>query len=67
MSVLEIFFTCSFISTSAVALLATWLRYLPNLISSYRVIVNHLEHFNPQLNFLPKFKVHKIERRSAQF
>ena len=67
MSVLEIFFACSFISTFAVALLATWLRYVPNLIFSYRVTINHLEHFNPQLNLLPKFNAHKIERRSAQF
>lgn len=67
MSVLEIFFTCSFLSTSAVALLITWLRYLSNLISLYRIVVNHLEQFNPPLDFLPKFKTYNIERRSAQF
>ena len=67
MSVIEIFFTCGFISTSAVALLATWLCYLPNFISLYRIVVNHSEQFNPQLDFLPKFKTYNIERRSTQF
>jgi hypothetical protein len=35
MSSLETFITFGFISTFAVALLATWFRYLPNLISLY--------------------------------
>ena len=38
MSPLETFFTFSFVSTFAVALLATWFRYVPRLISLYRVL-----------------------------
>lgn len=38
MSPLETFVAFGFISTFAVALLATWFRYLPKLISLYRNI-----------------------------
>jgi len=36
MSPLEKFFAFSFVSTFAVAILATWWRYLPTLIAFYR-------------------------------
>lgn len=38
MSPLEQFFAFSFISVFSVAILATWFRYLPTLISVYRTV-----------------------------
>lgn len=40
MSPLETFFAFSFVSVSAVAMLATWWRYLPTLIAFYRTVVS---------------------------
>lgn len=39
MSLFETFFAYSFVSTLAVALLATGYRYMPTLISLYRIVV----------------------------
>ncbi len=65
MSTLEIFFACSFISTFAVALIATWVRYLSAFISLYRIVINYLEQFNPQSYVLPKFTNYNLERRQS--
>ncbi len=66
MSTLEIFFACGFISTFAVALIVTWVRYLSALISLYRIVINYLEQFDPQKYILPKFKNSNLERRQSQ-
>jgi hypothetical protein len=39
MSLLEKFFAFSFFSAFAVAILATWWRYLPTLITFYRSVI----------------------------
>jgi hypothetical protein len=39
MSPFETFFSVAFVSTASVALLATWYRYLPTLITLYRFLV----------------------------
>lgn len=44
MSPLEQFFIFSFISVFSVALLSTWLRYLPTLISLYRTTLRNNRH-----------------------
>ncbi len=67
MSPLETFFACGFISTFAVALISTWLRYLPTIISLYRIFANDLEQLNPQRNILTNFKAYDVERRQTQF
>lgn len=56
MSPLEQFFTFSFISVFSVAILATWFRYLPTLISAYRTVLRknqpHSEKYlSDNLNF----------------
>lgn len=42
MSPLEVFFACAFVSTSAVALIVSWMRYLPAIVSLYRILVARL-------------------------
>lgn len=44
MSPLEQFFSFSFISVFSVAILSTWLCYLPNLITLYRSILRNNRH-----------------------
>lgn len=44
MSPLEQFFIFSFISVFSVAILSTWLRYLPTLISLYRTTLRNNRH-----------------------
>ncbi|MBV9388030.1 MAG: hypothetical protein JOZ78_16525 [Chroococcidiopsidaceae cyanobacterium CP_BM_ER_R8_30] len=48
MSNFETFFAFSFVSTAAVALLATWFRYLPVLIVTYRSLSYQLEQSAPK-------------------
>lgn len=59
MSPLETFFTCSFVSTFAVALIATWFNYLPTLISLYRVFIHRWSQSSPDtyITSEPKFRV----------
>ncbi|URD50876.1 MULTISPECIES: hypothetical protein [Chroococcidiopsis] len=40
MSILEKFFTFGFVSTFSVALIATWWRYIPSIIATYRKIMS---------------------------
>lgn len=65
MSPLEVFFACGFVSTFAVALIASWMRYLPAIVSFYRIFVNRLEQLNPQVDILGRFKTYNVERRQA--
>ncbi|MBV8886252.1 MAG: hypothetical protein JO235_19985 [Chroococcidiopsidaceae cyanobacterium CP_BM_RX_35] len=48
MSSFETFFAFSFVSTTAVALLVTWFRYLPTLIASYHFLAYQLEQSEPK-------------------
>jgi hypothetical protein len=41
MSPFETFFAFGFVCTFALALIATWLRYLPTLIALYRMLAHH--------------------------
>lgn len=63
---LETFFACSFVSTFAVAILATWFRYLPALISRYRIIVDYLDRLIPEQYMTHKFKFYAVNDRQAQ-
>jgi hypothetical protein len=66
MSPLETFFACGFVSTFAVAILATWFRYLPTLISQYRILVDRLERLVPEQYMTHKFKLYAVNDRQAQ-
>jgi len=48
MSPFETFFYVAFVSTAAVALLATWCRYLPTLIALYRFLIYQLNQTEPE-------------------
>ena len=50
MSALEKFFTFGFVSTFSVAIVATWWRYVPNVINSYRKIMSKSTHTRLTVN-----------------
>ena len=62
---LETFFACGFVSTFAVAILATWFRYLPALIFLYRILVYHLERSSPEKYITHKFNFSVVNDRQA--
>lgn len=51
MTYLEQFFAFSFISVFSVAILATWLRYFPNLIKLYRTVINNQQFTSKKYSF----------------
>lgn len=67
MSHLETFFACSFVSTFAVTLIATWFRYLPVIVSLYRTVLSSLEQPRYKEDISLKFKTYELGRSQAQF
>lgn len=66
MSSFETFFACSFVSTFAVALIATWFRYVPALISLYRIFLYRWSQPTPENYTTHKFKFYIPSDRQAQ-
>lgn len=67
MSHLETFFACGFVSTFAVTLISTWFRYLPAIVSLYRIILSSLEQPRHKEDISLRFKTYHLERSQAQF
>lgn len=66
MSPLETFIAFGFISTFAVALLATWFRYLPTLISLYRKLAYQSNQPSSQKYGLDKLKFSVVNDGQAK-